>query len=159
MAILVATIAVVSSGYEAKRLDLSDASVWVANSARQVIGRANTEVRALDTVVESAGTDIDVVQDGSNVLLVDATNSRVDIVDPATAEVVESVPLPPESPELFLDPRGLDRSHRRACRLRRRTRAITVVRCGFRREHHARGHSLRVLAGDRHCVSRRHRVG
>ena len=102
VAILVATIAVVSNGYEAKRLDLGDASVWVANSARQVIGRANTEVRALDTVVESAGTDIDVVQDGSNVLLVDATNSRVDIVDPATAEVVESVPLPPESPELFL---------------------------------------------------------
>ena len=102
VAALVATIAIVSGGYEAKQLDLGDASVWVANSSLQVIGRANTEILALDTVVESAGTDIQVVQDGSHVLLVDATNNRVDIVDSATAQVSESVPLPAEASELFL---------------------------------------------------------
>lgn len=102
VAALVTTVAVVSSGFTAQRFDLGDAAVWVAGSEHQAIGRVNTEVLELNTVVASAGTDLDVVQDGASVLLVDNTENRVDIVDPATSTVVDGVPLPPNRPEVFL---------------------------------------------------------
>ena len=102
VAALVLTVALVSTGYTAQRLDLGDASVWVANGQQQVIGRANTEVLELNTVVASTGSDIEVVQRGATVLLVDRGNSKVDIVEATTSLVTESVPLPPGRPQLFL---------------------------------------------------------
>ncbi|MDQ2698634.1 MAG: hypothetical protein M3Y46_07555, partial [Actinomycetota bacterium] len=47
IAALIATVAVVSNGYTAQRVDLGDGAVWVANSAQQALGRANTEVLEL----------------------------------------------------------------------------------------------------------------
>ena len=102
IAAVVATIAIVSTGYTAQRLDLGDGSVWVANSAQQVIGRANTEVLELNSVVATTGNDVDVLQAGDEVLLFDRSESSVDIVDPATSLVVDSVPLPPNQPEVYL---------------------------------------------------------
>lgn len=102
IAALIATVAIVSTGFTAQHLDLGDGSVWVANGQKQVIGRANTQVLALDTVVASSGVDIDVEQSGSTVLLVDRTNSKVDIVDAATSKVLDSVPLPPQVPEVLI---------------------------------------------------------
>ncbi|HEY0259234.1 MAG TPA: Ig-like domain-containing protein [Lacisediminihabitans sp.] len=102
IAALVATVAIVSSGYTAQRLDLNDGSVWVANGQSQAIGRANTQVFELNTVVANTGSDIDVVQRGATVLLVDHSESKVDIVDPATSKVLDSVPLPPQDPRVFL---------------------------------------------------------
>jgi hypothetical protein len=99
---LVAVIAAVSSGFTAQRMDLGDGAVWVANGGEQVIGRANTQVLALDTVVEGAGAELDVVQRGGTVLMVDRGNSRVDIIDPATSESLDSLPLPPDDPQVFL---------------------------------------------------------
>ncbi|GAB3616177.1 Ig-like domain-containing protein [Okibacterium endophyticum] len=102
VAALVVTVAVVSAGYRAQRIDLGDAAVWVANEARQAIGRANTEVLELNTAVESASTRIDVLQDGANVLLVDHGSSSIDIVDPATATIVETAPMPSGEVEVSL---------------------------------------------------------
>ena len=102
VAALVAAVAVVSGGYDAQRLDLGDGSVWVANGAEQAIGRANTGIHALDTVVERIGTDISLEQDGTTVLLVDRSSMKVDLVDPATASVVESSPLPIGFSDVFL---------------------------------------------------------
>jgi len=102
IAAIVATLAVVSGGYDAQRLDLGDGSVWVANGSQQVIGRANTGILALDTVVEGPGSDLQVVQDGSTVLRVDHARGTVDVVDVAMAETSESIVLPPESPDLLL---------------------------------------------------------
>ncbi len=99
---LVIAVAVVSTGYTAQKLDLGDASVWVANGTQQVIGRANTDVLELNTVVPTTGSDISVVQQGSTVLLFDKGNSKIDIVDPATSAVRGSVPLPPNLPEVFI---------------------------------------------------------
>ena len=99
---LVATIAIVSGGYSAQKLALNDASVWVANGEEQVIGRANTEVLELNTVVGGTGTELDVVQRGANVLLFDRSNNTVDIVDAATSTVVDSAAMPADSPQLYL---------------------------------------------------------
>ena len=102
VAALVATVAVVSSGYSAQRLDLNDASVWVSNGADRFIGRANTEVFELNTVVAGGSAELDVVQSGSTVLMFDRSDATLDVVDAATSEVTESVPLPPLQPGVFI---------------------------------------------------------
>ncbi len=99
---VIATVAIVSGGYTAQRLDLGDSAVWVTNEARQVVGRANTAVFELNTVVEAGSSRLDVVQQGATVLVLDRGNNSVDIVDPATAKVTESVALPPKAPGIFL---------------------------------------------------------
>jgi hypothetical protein len=91
---LLTGFALVSDGYDAQRVDLDDGSVWVVNSAQQAIGRANTSVLELDSVVDSRSEDIDVLQAGSTVLLADRGASRLDVVDDATSEVVDTAPLP-----------------------------------------------------------------
>lgn len=102
VAALIAAVAVVSGGYTAQRLDLGDAAVWVTNEARQVVGRANTVVRELNTVVTAGSSSLDVLQQGATVLVIDRGNSSLDIIDPATATVAESVPLPPVDPSVYL---------------------------------------------------------
>lgn len=99
---LVATLAVVSGGYTAQRLDLNDAAVWVANESRQAVGRANTTVRELNTVVKTGSANLDVRQSGETVLVVDQANGSLEILDPATAELSDSVALPPKAPEVLL---------------------------------------------------------
>ena len=99
---MVVAVAVVSTGYTAQRLDLNDSSVWVSNGADRFIGRANTEVLELDSVVAGGSADMDVVQRGSTVLMFDRGDATVDIVDAATSAVTDSVPLPPERPGVFL---------------------------------------------------------
>ncbi len=102
IAALIAGVAIVSTGYPAQRLDLGDGSVWVANNQQQAIGRANTEVLELNSVVPTSGSDLDVLQSGDTVLLVDLTEARIEIVDPATSEVTDSIALPPDGPEVYL---------------------------------------------------------
>ena len=99
---LVATAALVSGGFTAQRMDLGDASVWVSNDDRQYVGRANTDVLELNSVVATNGNTNEIVQSGSTVLVVDRADARVDVVDAATSEITDSVPLPPDGPDLFL---------------------------------------------------------
>ncbi|MDN4615181.1 Ig-like domain-containing protein [Leifsonia sp. F6_8S_P_1B] len=100
VAALVATLAVVSGGYSAQHMMLDDAAVWVASDAKKSLGRANTEIEKLNSVVAGTGEALDVVQDGENVLLLDREASTVAAVDPATAEAGKSVALPPRSPQV-----------------------------------------------------------
>ena len=102
IAAVVATLAVVSTGFTAQKLDLGDGSVWVGNDSSQVIGRANPAVLELNTVVRSTGTALSVVQSGTEVLLVDHTDATVSIVNPATSTAGETIALPPNRPEVFL---------------------------------------------------------
>jgi len=99
---LVVTIAVASGGYTAQRLDLNDASVWVSNASEQAIGRANTEVFELNSVVAAASAELEVIQRGATVLLFDRGSNKVDIVDAATSQITDSVAMPPNRPEVYL---------------------------------------------------------
>jgi streptogramin lyase len=94
VAALVTALAVVSGGYSAQHLQLNDAAVWVASDAKKSLGRANTEIDRLNSVVAGTGEALDVVQDGENVLLVDREANTVAVVDPAKAEAGKSVALP-----------------------------------------------------------------
>jgi hypothetical protein len=102
IAAIVATIAIVSTGYTAQKMQLDDASVWVANGAQQAIGRANTEVLELNSVVRATANQLETVQSGSTVLLVDHANATVQTIDPATSAVLDTVALPPDQAQVFL---------------------------------------------------------
>ncbi|TPW76000.1 Ig-like domain-containing protein [Schumannella soli] len=99
---VVAAGAILSNGYSAQQLDLDPGSVWVVNDAEQAVGRVNTQIRELDSVVRTTGTDVEVLQDDDTVLVVDRSNASLDVLDPATGELGETVALPPEQPEAWL---------------------------------------------------------
>ncbi|MFC5788272.1 fibronectin type III domain-containing protein [Agromyces tardus] len=99
---LIAGIAWASGGYTAQRVDLGDASVWVANDGLQSVGRANTAVHELNSVVETGGTRAEVVQRGSTVFVLDRERARAGIVDPASSTVTDTVPVPPGSSSIAL---------------------------------------------------------
>ncbi len=92
---IVAGVAVASGGYAAQRVDLGDASVWVVSDEFQSIGRANTAVRELNSVVETSSSGAEIVQRGATVLVLDRERASVGIVDPTTATVTVDVPVPP----------------------------------------------------------------
>lgn len=102
IAAIVATIAIVSTGYTAQKMQLDDGSVWVANGNRQVIGRANTEVLELNSVVSAGANQLETVQNGDTVLLVDHANAVVETVDPATSTILDNIALPPDQAQVFL---------------------------------------------------------
>ncbi|WP_162237682.1 Ig-like domain-containing protein [Agreia sp. Leaf244] len=103
VAAVVLTVALVSTGYTEQKLQLDDASVWVTNGSRQVVGRANTDVFELNTVVKSEGGDIDVLQRGSTVLAHDRTSNTLQVIDPASSLVTSTIPLPAGDPDVMLD--------------------------------------------------------
>lgn len=102
VAALVATLAIVSTGYTAQRMDLTDPSVWVLGGDHDAIGRANTEVFELDSVVEVDADDPTIVQSASTVLFVDEASATLRVLDPATATLGDDIALPPQSPEVLL---------------------------------------------------------
>lgn len=102
IAALVATLAIVTGGYTAQQVRLGDGAVWVANGDDQVIGRANTEVLELNSVISADSSELEIVQSGATVLVVDRANSRLDVVDAATSQVVDDAALPTANPRVFL---------------------------------------------------------
>lgn len=99
---IVATLAIISSGYTAQRMDLTDPSVWVVGGERQAIGRANTEVLELDSVIPTDAEAAQIVQSGSTVLLVDPASATVQQLDPADSSLGDDIALPPQQPEVLL---------------------------------------------------------
>jgi hypothetical protein len=102
VAALVAALAITSTGYTAQKLDLGDGAVWVANGSRQAVGRANPAVLELNSVVRAGSGDLEVVQSGTRVLVVDHANATLQIVDPAASALGETIALPPDDPRVYL---------------------------------------------------------
>jgi hypothetical protein len=94
---VITAVAVASGGYSAQRVDLGDGAVWVANGELESIGRANTAVHELNTVVETGGATGSIIQRGLTVLALDPDRSTVSIIDPTTSAVADSVVVPPGS--------------------------------------------------------------
>ncbi|MEK7663252.1 MAG: hypothetical protein AAB357_03675, partial [Actinomycetota bacterium] len=53
--------ALVATGYQAQRVNLDDGAVWVTNGDKQAIGRANTKVFELNTVLTTDSSQMDLV--------------------------------------------------------------------------------------------------
>ena len=92
---LIATIAITSEGYTAQTIENSDASVWITNQSQRSVGRVNAEISQLNTVVSTTAGPVELSQNAGRVVAVDASGSQALIVDPASASVSESIPLPP----------------------------------------------------------------
>jgi hypothetical protein len=99
---VIVTTAIVSSGYKAQHVSLGDAAVWVTNQAKQLVGRANTQVKQLNSVVPSASDNVDVVQSGTTILSIDHSANTVSLVNPATSTPGKAVPLPSRDPAVFV---------------------------------------------------------
>lgn len=95
------TLAIVYPGFDAQRLDLNDGAVWVVNGERQAVGRANLQVGELDSVIPGEGSQLQLVQRGSDVIVVDSDNATAEVIDTARSTVLESVPLPPDNPSVL----------------------------------------------------------
>ena len=91
---LLVIAAIVATGYQAQRVNLDDGAVWVTNGDKQAIGRANTKVFELNTVLTTDSSQMDLVQNASHVFLINDATRSLDVVDQATGEVSESIPLP-----------------------------------------------------------------
>lgn len=102
LAAVAATIGLTSPGYQAQKLNLDDGTVWVTNQSLSAVGRANPGVLELNSAVRSSSSDISVVQDPQHVLLVNRSDATVGVVDTASAELGQTVPLPPDSPDVLL---------------------------------------------------------
>ncbi|GAA4665921.1 Ig-like domain-containing protein [Frondihabitans cladoniiphilus] len=102
LAAVLAAVGFSSSGYQAQRVNLGDGTVWVVNDGLTAIGRANPQVLQLNSAVRSTGADLDVLQDPSHVLLLDRVDATIGVVNTATASVAQTVPLPPNSPDVLL---------------------------------------------------------
>jgi large repetitive protein len=102
VAAVVATTAIVSSGYHTQRVSLDDGTVWVPSAQYGAVGRANTGVLQLNTAVEAADDTLSVVQDGQTVWSVDETKATITKVDTADATLGDPVTLPSGSPAVFL---------------------------------------------------------
>ncbi len=87
--VLVATLAALDRGFPLARLDLDDGAVWVTATDRGMLGRYNVPVEELNAGLAPDSARFDVLQDGSDVLLVGA--STVAVVDPATVATVAEV--------------------------------------------------------------------
>ena len=87
--VLVATLAALDRGFPLARLSLDDGAVWVTSTDRGTLGRYNVPVEELNAGLAAESGRFDVLQDGSDVLLVGA--SSVAVVDPATVSTVADV--------------------------------------------------------------------
>jgi len=82
-----------ADGFLATSYDLRDASVWVTRSSQPTLGRINTQIARQDAAVSAGLADdspIDVVQDGTTVLLHDRTAGELSRVDAATVQLAEA---------------------------------------------------------------------
>ncbi len=99
---LVAGAAIASGGYAAQRVDLGDASAWVVSGKHQAVGRANTALLELNSVVETRSGGVEIVQQGSTVLVLDPDRATVRMVDATTSSLTETVAIPPDDAVLAL---------------------------------------------------------
>lgn len=86
--------AVSAAGYPLRQLDLNDTGIWVSNNAGGEYGRINKAVGGLDARLSPPGArlpsyELDILQDGNQVLGWDQTSATVTAIDTATQKSVE----------------------------------------------------------------------
>src|SRR5690606_3089386 len=88
------TFAVLHEGFPVSDVSLAARDVWVTNGDALLAGRLNRQIEELTGAVSAPSPDLDVVQDGASVFLVDPGAGSLARVDPAYTTLVEPVELP-----------------------------------------------------------------
>jgi hypothetical protein len=83
-------------------IELHDGGVWVTNSDELMVGRVNYPVQELDGSVTTASDEVDVLQDGSTVFVVDSGAALLQTLDPATVSTGTGAVTIPRGAELQL---------------------------------------------------------
>jgi len=91
------TFAVLHEGFPVNDVELAARDVWVTNGDALLGGRLNRQIEELNGSVSGRSADLDVVQNGSDVFLVEPGIGSLARVDPAYTTLVEPVDIPPGS--------------------------------------------------------------
>jgi hypothetical protein len=88
------TFAVLHEGFPVSDVALEARDVWVTNGDALLGGRLNRQIEELNGSVSGQSSDLDVVQNGSDVFLVDPALGTLARVDPAFTTLIEPVDIP-----------------------------------------------------------------
>ncbi len=94
-AVTLGTLALVYDGKPTTELDLHDGGVWVTKQSSLLVGHLNHQSQVLDGGLRATSGAYDILQDGSQVLVVDEQDSSATSVDPARVILADSADLPP----------------------------------------------------------------
>jgi hypothetical protein len=94
IAALIATVAIVSTGYSAQKVQLDDGAVWVTSDLHEAAGRANPAVGELNAALRMDSGSLGVAQLGQTVVVTDLGGGEGRIIDTASAAVSDTFPLP-----------------------------------------------------------------
>jgi hypothetical protein len=96
-AVIISTLAALHPGIPTADLELDDGGVWVTKTSDLLVGHLNYPSRLLDGALRTRAADFDILQDGDTVGVVDAVNSTLTLVDPASVALGNDTTLPEKS--------------------------------------------------------------
>ncbi|MPV88294.1 tandem-95 repeat protein, partial [Georgenia ruanii] len=85
---------VLYDGVATADVDLNDGGVWVTSSSQLRVGRVNYPVQQLDGAVTATSPDLDVLQEGQDVFVVDHGAGVLQRLDPTTVSTTGEITLP-----------------------------------------------------------------
>jgi len=88
------TLAILHEGFPVTDVDLTPRDVWVTNGEEYLAGRLNRQIEELNGAVTAVSPEFDVVQNGTDVFMVDSVSGTLQRIDPAFTRLVESVDIP-----------------------------------------------------------------
>ena len=88
------SLAVLHQGFPETDLRLDAKEVWVTNADALLGGRLNRQIEELNGAVSGQAHDLDIVQNGEGVFLIEAAEGRISRVDPAYTNLVEPATIP-----------------------------------------------------------------
>jgi hypothetical protein len=88
------SFALVHQGFPETDVQLDAKDVWVTNGNALLGGRLNRQIEELNGAVNAQAHDVDVVQNGESVFLVESAEGRISRVDPAYTNLVEPATIP-----------------------------------------------------------------
>lgn len=100
---LLAGLAIASPGLSGETPTPADGAVWVANGAEGLVGRLTPANQAIDTVVTTLVQTPEIVQTSNDVLVIDHGTSSIRVVDRATGEMTDPIPIPADATILAND--------------------------------------------------------
>ncbi|WZO58039.1 Ig-like domain-containing protein [Microbacterium sp. LWH10-1.2] len=93
-AIAITTLAFAYDGNPTTKVELNDGGVWITKTSSLLVGHFNHESTVLDGGLRTTGENYDILQDESNILVVDRGSSTLTAVDPARVALGDSSGIP-----------------------------------------------------------------
>ncbi|MEP6842643.1 MAG: Ig-like domain-containing protein [Pseudolysinimonas sp.] len=94
LAAIPVSFALMHQGFPETDVQLDAKDVWVTNGNALLGGRLNRQIEELTGAVSGQAHDLDVVQNGESVFLLEAAEGRISRVDPAYTNLVEPATIP-----------------------------------------------------------------